>query len=91
MIDTALELALDGEFKKGMIINGLVYGSAMGLDREVAVRALCSGAAAAGISGTGPATVILCDPVRKDEIVQAVGEERLITTKLNRKKAGIYQ
>ncbi len=88
-IDVAHDLALKKHYKTAIQINGLTYGTAMGLDIDVTKKALAAGADTAGISGTGPATVILVKPSKKDEIIEALGtKDRIICTTLNRKKAG---
>ena len=51
-------------------------------------KALDAGAVSAGISGTGPATVILAEPEKRDEIVSALGtDDELIFAKINTEKA----
>jgi shikimate kinase len=88
-LKNAHNLALSGDFKEAMRINGFSYGEAMGLDCEIMEKALENGAECAGISGTGPATVILVKSERKEEIISALGDsERIIQTKLNSTKAG---
>jgi shikimate kinase len=82
-------LAQKGDFLTALRINGYAYSEAMGLDSEIARRAMEAGAATAGISGTGPATVILVHEENKDEVISAVGDEdRIICTHVNKKKAG---
>ena len=90
-IRAAHDLALSGDHRGGMIINGLCYAAAMGLDPSIAVRALHAGALAAGITGTGPATVILCDPSRSDAIIGSIGTGRMIRTVPSHTKAAIIR
>jgi shikimate kinase len=86
----AHDLAMKGDYKSAIRINGMTYGGAMGLNTEIAKKAIEAGAVTAGISGTGPATVILVEPDKKDDIISAVGfEEQVICTGLNREKAGL--
>jgi shikimate kinase len=86
----AHDLAMVGNYKEAIKINGEAYGKAMGLDIQIAQKALAAGAETAGISGCGPATVILANSSKKDEIVSAIeGEGSIICTKINDKKAGI--
>ncbi len=59
-VEEALNLALRGEFLHAMEINSKAYSRVLGVSEEVAEIARKSGALAAGISGTGPATVALC-------------------------------
>ncbi len=85
----AHDLALKGDYKSAIRMNGMAYGGAMGLNTEIAKKAIEAGAVTAGISGTGPATVILVEPDKKDDIISAIGfEEQVICTGLNREKAG---
>lgn len=90
-IKAAHDLALSGDHRAGMIINGLCYAAAMGLDPSIAVRALHAGALAAGITGTGPATVILCDPSRSDAVIGSIGPGRMIRTAPSHTKAAIIR
>ncbi|UCH89876.1 MAG: shikimate kinase [Thermoplasmata archaeon] len=81
--------ALNKDYKTAIRINGSTFGKAMGLDTEIASKAIEAGAVTAGISGTGPSTVILAEPEKKDNILAAIGsKDGIICTKLNRKKAG---
>lgn len=89
-IEVAHNLAKNKNFLSGILINGLTYGTAMGLDNTITHKALEAGAVTAGISGTGPATLILANPDKKDDIITAIGsKEEIICTKINREKAGI--
>jgi shikimate kinase len=89
-IEEAHALAMEKNFLLGIQINGLTYGTAMGLDTTVTQKAIKAGAVTAGISGTGPATVILAEPDDKDKIIDAIGsKDQIIVTKINREKAGI--
>jgi shikimate kinase len=90
--DLAARLTMEGDFLGGMIVNGLAYSAAMGFPTEVAMRALEAGAATAGVSGTGPATVALVPPERTDAVMAAVQEcggddSWLIRTRVNSEKA----
>lgn len=57
--EAAFGLARKGRYGEAMLINSLGYASALGLSMEPTYRAMAAGAYAAGLSGTGPATVIL--------------------------------
>lgn len=86
----AHDMAMKGDYKSAIQMNGKAYGGAMGLDTEIAKKAIEAGAVTAGISGTGPATVILVEPDKKDDIISAIGfEEQVICTGLNGEKAGL--
>jgi shikimate kinase len=57
--EEAIRLALAGEYAKAMELNSRACARVLGLSEEVAEFARAKGALAAGISGTGPATVAL--------------------------------
>ena len=89
-IDTAHDLALKEDYLTAIKINGLTYGTAMGLNTEISTKAIAAGAATAGISGTGPATVILTKPENKEKVIEAIGfSDPIIYTTINKKIAGI--
>lgn len=58
-IERALEHAMAGEYAKAIELNSRACSRVLGLDEEVAELARSNGAVAAGVSGTGPATVVL--------------------------------
>jgi shikimate kinase len=87
IIQEAFQDALRKDFDQAMIKNGASYGSVMGLDTTIAEKAMGSGAISAGISGTGPSTVILCHHDVKSKILGTIGKESIIETDLNRTKA----
>jgi shikimate kinase len=60
-VDMAYHLALDGEYKKAMVLNGVLYCAAFGFNPEPILSALAAGAQAATLSGTGPAYIALVD------------------------------
>ena len=81
-------LARNGDYLSALRINGSAYCEAMGLDSSIAERAMDAGAATAGISGTGPATVVLVEKKRKRAVMRAMGDKkRIITTSLNKRTA----
>jgi shikimate kinase len=57
--EEAIRLALAGEYAKAIELNSRACARVLGLSEEVAEFARAKGALAAGISGTGPATVAL--------------------------------
>jgi len=90
--ELAARLTLERDFLGGMLVNGLAYSAAMGFGTEVAIRALEAGAATAGVSGTGPATVVLVTPERTAAVLSAIqgsgGDDSwILRTKINGKKA----
>lgn len=78
LVDLAFQEAWEGDLYRAMTLNGLCYSAALGLDQEVAVKALANGAMAAGLSGTGPATVILVVEDKVAELVRSMKEHPLI-------------
>lgn len=61
IVDLAFRRALEGDYHRALTLNGMCYSAAMGLRQEVAMAALQNGALSAGVTGTGPATVMLVD------------------------------
>jgi shikimate kinase len=89
-LEKAHDMALIGDFLKAIQLNGRAYGRAMGLDTGIADRAIDAGAVTAGISGTGPATVILTEPEKRDDVLSVLDSgEEIILTKLNSERAGL--
>jgi shikimate kinase len=78
----AFELARRGGYREAMVINSLACTSALGLSMEPTYRALAAGAFAAGLSGTGPATVVLVEEGKLPEICSLFEEKELIVTKV---------
>ncbi len=61
----ALSLAVEGEYPEAMALNSMATARALDISDEAADAARKAGALAAGITGTGPASVALC---RRDRI-----------------------
>jgi shikimate kinase len=70
-VEAAHGMAMKGEVWGAMILNGMLYSSALGLDSTPAIEALAKGAVASGITGTGPATVAVAAPDIAREIADA--------------------
>ena len=77
-VSAAYDRALAGDVFSAMYLNGACTCRALGIEPEVADRALACGAAAAGLSGTGPATGILVEADRLDEFLDAFGRDQVI-------------
>jgi shikimate kinase len=71
-VEKAFELALRGEYLKAMELNSRAYSKVLDVSEEVAQDARRKGALAAGISGTGPATAIVCEPSAVGQIMGAL-------------------
>ncbi len=71
----AFNLALKGDYMRAMELNSRSYSKVLGVSEDVADLARSKGALAAGISGTGPATTIVCGRAEESEIVHALRRE----------------
>ena len=74
-VEKALELALKGEYLKAMEANSRAYAKVLDVSEDIAEIARNKGALAAGISGTGPATAIVCDRADLGAILKALQRE----------------
>ena len=79
------ELVLDGNYLDAINMNGELIAESLGIDNSVAERALKFGAVAAGVTGTGPATAILCKEDSLEGLLDSVPSEGalVITAHLN--------
>ncbi len=59
-VEKAFELAMRGEYLKAIELNSRAYGKVLDFPEDAVEEAKRRGALAAGVSGTGPATVALC-------------------------------
>jgi shikimate kinase len=84
-VERALELALKGEYLRAMELNSRAYSKVLDVSEEAAELARKRGALAAGISGTGPATAVVCDRASAGEILNALGklEGKVLRAKIN--------
>ncbi len=82
IVDLAFQQALLGDYERALTLNGMCYSAALGLDQEVALRALQNGALAAGLTGSGPATVMLVVEDKVREFTAAMKEFKLLTVDL---------
>jgi len=73
--EAAFERALAGDYRSAMLINSAAYCPLLGHDLDPVVDALEAGAAAAGLSGTGPAYVALCETGSDAQAVEDEWEE----------------
>lgn len=80
---SAHRMALRGDIWRALILNGLLYSTALGHDPLVAVVAMSKGALAAGLTGTGSATVAVAKPDDVSAIMRAWSSwpGRIIITK----------
>lgn len=74
-VDKAFNLALRGEYLKAMELNSRAYSKVLDVPEDIADLARKNGALAAGISGTGPATAIVCDRAEEGDLLHALARE----------------
>jgi shikimate kinase len=74
-VESAFNLALRGEYLKAMELNSRAYAKVLDVSEDIASLARRKGALAAGISGTGPATAIVCDRAEEGDILRALQRE----------------
>ncbi|WP_456472366.1 shikimate kinase [Methanocaldococcus sp.] len=85
-IDPIFNLALNGDYFKALFLNGLLYSSALNFPNDIAIKALEAGALTAGLSGTGPAYIVIAEEDIKDRL-KDLG--KIIETKPNNEGAKI--
>ncbi|MDW5563108.1 MAG: shikimate kinase [Methanomassiliicoccus sp.] len=88
LADLAFEVAHEGDYFRALTLNGMCYSTALGLDQEVAVKALMNGALAAGLTGTGPALVMLVVEDKVREFRAAMGGLQFIEARVRNPEAG---
>ena len=71
-VEAAFDLAMKGSYMKAMELNSRAYARVLDVSEDAAEIARKHGALAAGISGTGPATVALCAHTEASGIVRAL-------------------
>ncbi|MBI0583480.1 MAG: shikimate kinase [Methanomassiliicoccus sp.] len=82
LVDLAFHHALEGDRHRALTLNGLCYSTALGLDPEVQLKALMNGALAAGLSGTGPATVMVVVEDKVKEFTEAMSGYDLLEVRV---------
>jgi len=75
-VEKAFDLALKGQFLKALELNSRAYSKVLDVSEEIADLARKNGALAAGISGTGPATVAVCERGRAGPLAARLREEK---------------
>lgn len=71
-INKAIELAIDDPFE-AMTLNGDIISTVMGINNNIAKRAMKMGAIGAGLSGLGPSVAIVVEHGQKDEFIDKLG------------------
>jgi shikimate kinase len=89
LFDEAFSLAVNGDYWNALTLNGLLSSSSLSLDPKPSVDALCSGALAAGLSGTGPSIASVCRGDIVDKVLSVWKElpGTTMVTRINKKKA----
>ncbi len=84
-VDMAFVSAAEGHYEKAMVLNGLLYCSALGFSAEPLLVALEAGANAASLSGTGPSYVALVNRSSAADVKRAwqALEGDVITTQVS--------
>lgn len=81
--------ALKGNLYTAMTLNGLLHSAVYGHNTEIIIKALESGAIAAGLSGTGPAVVALTRDIDKIKDSWGQFDGKIIETRINNERAKI--
>jgi shikimate kinase len=91
LADVAFDLALNGDYDRAMILNGIMYCAALGFSAEPIMAALKAGAWGASLSGTGPAYAALVPDDKVEEVSfawESLGG-RVIRTAVNNQAASM--
>ncbi len=67
-VEVAHEEALSGNIFGAQTLNGLLYSSILGYDSKPALEAIENGALSAGLTGTGPGIVAICEDDKVENI-----------------------
>ncbi|NLI73559.1 MAG: shikimate kinase [Euryarchaeota archaeon] len=89
MIDIAFQLAKKGDYLRALTLNGLCYSTALSLDTEIVIKAYQAGAIAAGLTGSGPATIMLVEHTQADDFQRQMKEYSLMKTSVNNGRSKI--
>ena len=93
VFDNAWKLAKNSNYWEAMIINGLATSAILNSDPKIITNLLEKGAIAASVSGNGPAIAAI---VKKENIqnvkkVFSSLDGNIIVSKVNNKKAEVYE
>jgi shikimate kinase len=92
-VDEAFGMAMRGEYRKAMTLNGFLYTAALGYGAEPMMAALELGVDAVSLSGTGPSYVALAGGEKLDRLKAAWSSYpgRVIITKTNNQGAYTFK
>ncbi|ADC47526.1 shikimate kinase AroK [Methanobrevibacter ruminantium M1] len=84
-VKMAFEEAMNKRYLKALTLNGLLYGTALNFDNNIALDALSAGALASGLSGTGSSFVAIVEEDTIDDVKDAWAsfDGNVIETKVN--------
>ena len=84
-VEMAFEEAMNKNYFKALTLNGLLYGTVLNFNNNIALDALNSGALASGLSGTGSSFVAVVEEDSIDDVKDAWAnyEGNVIETKVN--------
>jgi shikimate kinase len=84
-VDVAFDMAMRGEYRRAMTLNGFLYTAALGYSPEPMMAALELGVDAVSLSGTGPSYVALASGEMLDKLKAAWSSYpgKVIITKTN--------
>jgi shikimate kinase len=93
VFDNAWKLARNSNYWEAMIINGLATSAILNSDPKILVNLLEKGAIAASISGNGPAIAAIVKNENEQNVkkVFASLDGNIIVSKVNNKKAEVYE
>ena len=93
VFENAWELARKTSYWEAMIINGLATASILNSDPKIITSLIKNGALAASVSGNGPAIATIVKKENESNIkkIFATMEGRVIISKVNNKKAEVYE
>jgi shikimate kinase len=86
LVDMAFEKACQKDFYNALNLNGLIYGTTLQFNNEIAISALKAGALCSGLSGSGSAFVAIVDDDCVDDVKDAwsvFDDGEIIETKVN--------
>lgn len=71
LVESAFEMARNGEYFKALNLNGLIYAATLNFNSQIAIEALNAGALASGLSGTGSSFVAVCEEDKISDVKDA--------------------
>ncbi|AEH06250.1 shikimate kinase [Methanothermococcus okinawensis] len=91
-VEVAFNECLNGNYCNALFLNGILYASALNFPTNIAIEAIEMGALTAGLSGTGPSYIALCDRDHTEKVKGALKKYgNVIVTKLNNNGAEIVK